>query len=263
MRRRALALVPVLALLACGEEDEPTAPVVDAADPLVESVTGALPRYLGAPEGAESAPPLAEARALLGAGRLDDARERLEALVEDDASGEAAFLLGWLHLRADRFAAARPHLARALELGPGFPKAKQVFYMYGRALQETGELEAARAAYEADGRLFPEGADGLHRLALLDLEEGALERCEERARKCLERFERPRDVAKARVLLAEVHLARGELEEARAELERAVSAFPHYEAFYKLSRLCARLGDEEAAERYLAEHERWRAEAGR
>ena len=46
-------------------------------------------------------------------------------------------------------------------------------------------------------------------------------------------------------------------------MERCVQAFPHYEVFYKLSQLCSRLGDEDAAARYLQEHERWRARAGR
>ena len=135
--------------------------------------------------------------------------------------------------------------------------------LYGRCLQETGDLAGARAAYEADVALFPEGADGRFRLAQLDFEAGELDRCEEQARARLERFARSQDVAKTHARLADVHLARDEPEAARVALETCVGVFPHYESLYTLSRVCARLGDDEAAARYLREHQVWRARAGR
>jgi len=258
-----LAAAACFAAPACS--DSPTA------DPAAEStaadaaarVQAALPRFRDATPPTKSAPAMAEPRKLAGAGRSDEAIRLLEALAPRDSTGEAAFLLGSLHCGRERHALALPWLERALEHGPTFPKARQLFYLYGRCLQETGDLAGARAAYEADASLFPDQADGLHRLALLDLEEGDLDRCETRARAALERFERPRDLAKTHALLADVHLARGDRAAARAALERCVQAFPHYEALYKLSRVCAQLGDEPAAAHYLEEHRRWRARAGR
>jgi len=245
-------------LAACG--GAPQAPAGGAA----ARVRAALPAYEASAGPERSADRrFDQVRELLRAGRADEARARLEALAADDPSHEAEFLLGYLHHQAERHALALPHFERALAGGPTFPKARQVFFLYGRSLQETGDLVGARAAYEADSRLFPDEADGLYRLALLDLEQGDLPSAESRARACLERFQRPRDRAKAHALLADVHLAREDLPAARAELERCVATFPHYEAFYKLSRVCDRLGEREAAERYLAEHRAWREKAGR
>jgi len=202
-------------------------------------------------------------RQLLQAGRLDEARGQLEAAVADEATGEAAFLLGWIANKGERHAIAARWFGEALDHGPRFPKASHTFYLYGRCLQEVGDLDGARAAYEADVALFPDGADGRFRLAQLDFEAGQLDRCEANARACLGRFARPQDVAKTHALLADVHLARGDPEAARAALEACVGIFPHYEALYTLSRVCARLGDDAAAARYLEEHRVWRARAGR
>jgi tetratricopeptide (TPR) repeat protein len=262
---RALRLVlPLLcvALFGCADRQAP-APATGSTGDAAARIRAALPRFRAATPPGRSAPALADARALLQAGRREDARAALEAELPRDPTGEAAFLLGWLHLDAQRYALALPLFERALERGPVFPKARRIFYLYARCLQETGDLAGGRAGYEADDLLFPTEPDAAYRLALLDFEEGDLASCEARARASLERFERPRDVAKAYALLADVLLVRDELGEARGALERCVELFPHYEAYYKLSRACARLGDEEAAERYLAEHRLWRARAGR
>ena len=230
----------------------------------VDVVAAALPLFRADPGPETTADPrIAAAKRAAAEGRVEEALAELGELADDDPTAEAAFLVGWLHYQADRYELALPWIARAVEAGPTFPKARQVFFLYGRCLQESGDLAGARAAYGADSELFPDEADGLYRLALLDLEEGDLEACERRARTALERFERPRDLAKTHALLADVHLARDDLQGARDALEACVGAFPHYEAFYKLSRACVRLGDDEAAERYLALHREWRARAGR
>lgn len=242
----------------CGDRRPPTA---DAPTP-AERVRAALPSFQATTPPADSAEPrVAQVRKLLQAQRWEEARSALEVLVPADPSNEAAFLLGWLHHERERYPLALPWLARALEGGPTYPKARQVFFLYGRCLQETGELAGARAAYEADQLLFPDGGDGLFRLALLDFEEGRLEDSERRLGGALERFERPRDRAKVHAHLADVHLTRGELDAARSALELCVALFPHYEAFYKLSRLCTRLGDDAAAARFLDLHRQWRARA--
>ena len=104
--------------------------------------------------------------------------------------------------------------------GPLYRRARQVFYLFGRSLQETGDLAGARAAYAADASLFPDQADGLYRLALLDLEEGALLTCVQRASACLERFTKPRDLAKTHALMGDVAAAMGEdLDDAEGEGE--------------------------------------------
>lgn len=257
---RVLAALILASALACADR-EASADV--AGSSAAAAVRAALPSFRDATPPTRSAAALEEPRAWIAAGRRDEARARLEALAPEEPTGEAAFLAGWLHHEDERYALAADWLARALAHGPTFPKARRVFFLYGRSLQETGDLEGARAAYEADDELFPAEGDAAFRLAQLDLESGDLASCEARARDALARFERPRDVAKTHALLGDVHLARDELGEARAAYERCVAAFPHYEVFYKLSRLCARMGDEEAAARFMEEHRRWRERAGR
>lgn len=202
-------------------------------------------------------------RVLLRESKNAEAISRLEAMEQDDPTGEASFLLGYLHANSERWALARPHLQAALSAGPLYPRARQVFYLFGRSLQETGDLAGARAAYAADASLFPDQADGLYRLALLDLEEGALLTCVQRASACLERFTKPRDLAKTHALMGDVAAAMGEDLEARRAYERCVELFPHYEVFYKLAQLCRRMGDEEAAVRNLELHAQWKRQAGR
>ncbi len=230
-----------------------------ATDGSIQRLDAALPRFQSEDPPAKSVDERAAAiRLLLGQARWKSAQAELERWWQSEAAGEAAFLLGWMHHKQGHFALALPWLERALAAGPTYPKARQVFFLFGRCLQESGHLKEARRAYEADGLLYPEGGDSPFRLALLDFEEGQLVSCEARLITALERFDTPREKAKVLAHLADLHLARDELGPARARLEECVKLYPHYEAFYKLSKVCARLGDEAAAQAALEQHRYWR-----
>ncbi len=268
MSRSAVALIVVGACalsIGCSDDSTPNpAPVVQTVvRNSVARIHAALPKYRGVPFPTDTSPALAGPRKSIQDGHADKALSELEALAPKDTTGEAAFLMGWLHHEKQRFALALPYFEAALESGPRYRNAHYAFFYYGRCLQETGDLTGARAAYEASNELLPDQAAGIFRLALLDMEAGDLELCESRARAALELFERPRDVAKTHALLADIHLARDEPELARDALVLCVETFPHYEVFYRLSRLSARLGEDEDAARYLEQHRIWRARAGR
>lgn len=259
--RRALLLL--LALCMSCAEPAPEPSVYPLAPVQVVRIRVALPDYIAALESEPAAPRHAQIRAWISAGQTDLAEAALHALLAKGADGEASFLMGWTLYAQTRYAQALPHLQACVSAGPGYPQAERAFFLLGRCLQERGDLQAARAAYEADIRLLPDQGQGRFRLAQLDLEAGVLEACEAGARAALEHFTRPRDQAKTHALLADVMEARDDLAGARVELELCVQLFPHYEAFYKLSRLCGQLGDQAAAKRYLQEHQLWRTRAGR
>lgn len=250
--RKQITLCVVLLAAGCAPASDTLRARVQAALPLFETQT---------PPDASTDSRANEIRQQLAQARWDIAEAALESWWERSADGEAAFLLGWLHHKQKRFALALPWLERALDAGPTYPKAGQVFFLLGRCLQETGDLRGARQAYSADGVLFPNGGDSPFRLALLDFEAGHLDACEERLTAALERFSTPREKAKVHAHRADLHLARGDLAAARLGLERCVSLFPHHEAFYKLSRVCSRLGDEAAASAALELHRSWRERA--
>lgn len=262
---RASALLLLGLCTACSPDARAPSPDPQAPRVALESarLAAALPAYIAALETQPAAPRHTEIRNWIASGQSDRAVDALSALLEQAEDGEAAFLMGWTLYGQTRYAQALPHLRSAVAAGPGYPQAERVFFLLGRSLQERGDLAGAQAAYEADVRLIPDQGQGHFRLAQLELEAGELDACESRARLALERFIRPRDKAKTHALLADVAEARDDLQAARAELEHCVQLFPHYEAFYKLSRLCDQLGDQPAAERYLREHQLWRTRAGR
>ena len=265
--RRALLLLLALCP-SCDETAPALAPVPEqpAIPPEVAQIQAALPDYVAALVQQPSAPRHKQIRNLIAAGQAEQAEQAIDALVAllaKGPDGEASFLMGWTLFGQTRYAQALPHLQACVRAGPGYPQAERAFFLLGRCFQERGDLQAARAAFEADIRLLPDQGQGHFRLAQLELESGDLKACERRARAALERFTRLRDKAKTHALLANVFEARGDLPRARTELERCVELFPHYEALYKLSRICERLGDQAAAERYLEEHQLWRTRAGR
>ena len=233
-----------------------------ASDTIRARMQAALPLFEAqSPPDASTDARAKEVRQQLAQAQWDAAQATLESWWGQDSDGEAAFLLGWLHHQQKRYALALPWVERALDAGPTYPKAGQVFFLLGRCLQETGDLQGAREAYTADGVLFPDGGDSPFRLALLDFEEGRLDDCEGRLTAALERFSAPRDKAKVLAHRADLHLARDDPAAARLSLEQCVSLFPHYEAFYKLSQICARLGDEAAASAARELHLLWRERA--
>lgn len=254
------AAVLLLASLAgsCGQED--TGP---AGDPLTSAIAQAEARYAAAPSTKKHAASVIAARDAMARRDFPEAIRLLSSLAPGEVTGEAWFLLGTSHAQLKQDALAVAAFEEALAAGPGFPRDRQLFYLLGRSLQELGRLAPARAAYGVDSRLMPEQGDAHFRLALLDFELGELDASMDHARLALERFERPQDLAKVHAHLADLALAEGEHERARRELEKSVQLFPHYEALYELSRLCARAGDDEAAAAYLQAHQELRRRAGR
>jgi len=221
-----------------------------------------------------SAPPKARplARELAGAARAIEERRFAEGralaeahLAEHPDDGQAAFLIGLAHTYADNHGAARPWLERARAREPGLVA---VHELLGACLFRLGELAAARASYATYLALVPGDPKGHYGLGLIELEETRLETAAERFRQALALFDElerraPREAAARRAergechaRLGEVHFARGELAEARAALERATTLAPeNISAFYTLSLVYRRLGEEALAEAAATRYE--------
>ncbi|MBI2970385.1 MAG: tetratricopeptide repeat protein [Gammaproteobacteria bacterium] len=70
---------------------------------------------------------------------------RLEAMLAKEETALLRFTLGGAYLREKRFEEALRHLARAVELDPGYSAA---WKLYGRCLVECGQKDQARTIYD-------------------------------------------------------------------------------------------------------------------
>ncbi|MCL6565678.1 MAG: tetratricopeptide repeat protein [Acidobacteriia bacterium] len=189
--------------------------------------------------------------ALTALGEREPARaayERAVALKDDFA--EAHLHLGLLLLDADP-AAAVPHLARASAL---LTDAAQPRYLWGLALERSGQMEPAVARYREAIRLDDKNFDAHFALARVLLRTNQPAAAEVAFRAALER--KP-DAAAARLGLAESLITQGKLEAAVPELEAYLAAQPEdYDSRLQLAAVYLDLERWEAA---LAELDRVRA----
>lgn len=223
---RALVLVPLAGLLACGPSTPsvPALPELGGRDPEVRAAVEHLHGELSGAPGDVAL--LTEWAMLLDANELD-----------------AAALSAWR-----RLAALQPEEAR-------------IHYHVARVSERRGELEAAQAALERTLALAPDYAPAHARLGRLLLEAGRLAE----AAAPLERALALEPGAPGPVLaLARLDLLRGDAAAARARLEPLVAVHPREPyANSLLARACATLGDERSAARHLAAEELAGAPSGR
>ncbi len=236
-----------------GPSDTPPAESAQTSTPPAASVSSSsLPPELP--------PELKPVARLIGERRTALARQVLSAHLEghpDD--GHAEFLLGLSFHREKRYALAKPHFARAVELAPEY---HPTYHFQGWCLYWLGETGPARTAFEAHLGHAPTEGDSHFGLGVIDLDEDRLDDAERRFRRAIElqagNPRRGKDVSKAHARLADIHIRRDDLPAARAELIAATGLWPeHYAAFYKLSRVLRRLGENEAADEAFESYRIW------
>ena len=251
----------------CGDA-KPAAPARGPAPPAGGS-TRPLPDPEAEGEGPAQAvslelgPELRVITLLIAQNRAPEARGQLEAYRQaHPRDGRAAFLLGLTYHREKRYALARPLFEEATRLEPGYPT---TYHFLGWCLYYLGEPDAARKAFEQHLRHVEEG-DSYFGIGLIDLDQDRLDDAASRFRQAIAlqegRRDRVREVSKAHARLADVYLRREELPAARDELRRATELWPqHYTAFFKLSRVLARLGDAKGADDAFRLYRYWQARA--
>jgi len=211
------------------------------------------------------APELREVTRAVADQRFEAAQELARRYVASHPSdGQATFLLGMTHYWTGNYGAARPWLERALELEPD---TYVIHDSLGYCLFMLGDLRGARREYEAFLSAVPLEPKAHYGLGLIELEETRLAEAEERFERAIELFDelnrsdpaqvaaRQPEFAECHARLGEVHFARADYEAARAELSLATQICPgNISAFYTLSLVYRRLGEEEladqAADRY-------------
>jgi len=204
-------------------------------------------------------PPLAEdlipAFRQIEAGSYGPARLRLRrVLAERPEDGQAHFLLGLSFHQEKQYARAAAHFEAATEHTPNYGPA---WYFLGWARFYLGEPEPAESAFERHRAMHPEEPDTRFALGLIAMEYDDLREAERHFRTSIELLEARggagRDIAKARVRIADIMMLNGDDSAARSELVMAIALHHEsYEAHYKLSRVLTRLGDDEAAARSYA-----------
>lgn len=201
---------------------------------------------------------------LIAGGQNQTARTRLEAFVaQNPDDGQAAFLLGLTYHREKRYALAEPWFTAALRLEPGY---YTTYHFLGWCLYYLGDMAGSRAAFERHLEFAPDEGDSHFALGLIALDEDRLDDAERRFRTAIELQRdnpgRRRDVSKAHARLADVYIRRDQVQEAKAELLLATELWPqHYTAFYKLSRVLNRLGENEAADEAFRQYKFWEERA--
>jgi tetratricopeptide (TPR) repeat protein len=242
-----LAAFPVLLATGCERAPEPAA----ASAPT-------RPRAL--------APDLVPVYRLIAQGRFEPARSMAQqVLAARPHDAQAMLLIGLTYAKADNHGAAEPWFERSLASDPDY----YIGHEYrGDSLFRLGRLVEARRHFEAFLGVVPDEPKAHYQLGLVDAEEGKLTDAEARFRRAIElmqelREREPRvyatrtpELAGYHARIADLHVARGAYEAARDELILATELCPeNISAFYTLSVVQRRLGDDERADAALARYE--------
>jgi tetratricopeptide (TPR) repeat protein len=193
--------------------------------------------------------------ALLRNKQTERGQRILDRILRRGDSAEARLLLGTARLNALEYQDALADLRKAAELNPHLPG---VYSYLGRAEMDSGDMAAARAAFEKELAQNPiDYESNLNLAVLLKQDEDYVG-----ARKLLDRalLVRPGDL---RVLyqVGSIELAQGKLEAARATFEGVVKQAPEFvEAHISLATTYYRLRRREDGDRERALVQKLKAE---
>jgi tetratricopeptide (TPR) repeat protein len=205
---------------------------------------------------------MARCKGLIDAGLYGAARARLEPIVDRHPGwARATALLALTYYKENRFEAAVPLFAKALEADP---REIAVRPLYGWSLYSLGELDAAEEMFESLLERKPDYAPAHYALGKIHLDRDQVDAARahfERTVGLATEQGDPAMAGRAHARLGDLHVRLGDLEAAKRELELAVALFPdEYQALFKLSRVLQRLGDADGA---AAARERFEAAKAR
>jgi tetratricopeptide (TPR) repeat protein len=185
--------------------------------------------------------------ALLRDKQVERGQRVVDRILRNGESAEARLLLGMAKLEALEYPAAIADLSKATELNPRLP---DVYSYLGQAQMASGDMAAARAAFEKELAQNPNDFESNLRLAVLLKQDGDYDRARVLLGRALR--VRPGDDA-ALYQVGSVDLAAGETEHACAAFEKVVKQAPDFlEAHVSLAQVYYRLkrkadGDRERA----------------
>jgi tetratricopeptide (TPR) repeat protein len=174
--------------------------------------------------------------ALIRDKRIEEGQVLVDRILRNGDSAEAHLMLGMARFEALEYPAAIADLNKAVELNPDLP---DIYSYLGRAEMASGDMAAARTAFENELARNPNDFESNLRLAVLLKEDGDYDRAHQLLKRAL--LVRPDDPA-ALYQVGSTDLAAGDLEGARAILEQVIKQAPQFlEAHVSLAQVYYRL----------------------
>ncbi len=188
---------------------------------------------------------------LLHQGNYVEVQLRLAPLAEQhpDHARVQLYLALAFH-KQKKYEQALPLFERAIALDPGYAPARM---FYGWCLYYLGRIDEADKQFTSYLKSHAGYADAHFALGLIAFDRDQLAAATTQFGAAIDIAARTGQKvveSKARARLGDVHMREANLPAARAEFERSIALNPsNYTVYFKLSRVCTRLGDTAAAER--------------
>lgn len=168
----------------------------------------------------------------------------LNRILKDGDSAETHLLLGMSKYEAMEYPAAIADLSKAAEIDPSLP---DVYSYLGQAQMASGDMQAARAAFEKELSTNPNDFESNVRLAVLLKQDGNYDRARELLNRAL--LVRPKDPG-ALYQVGATYLASGDMNRALRSLEALVKEYPDFlEPHVSLAQVYYRLRRKEDGDR--------------
>jgi len=193
-------------------------------------------------------PRLEVVRRMLGDQQYVQARVVGEAVLKEHPGlGRAEFFLGLALSKMKQYEQSRPHFEAAIKTGDPFPERKHAHHFMAWASYHLGELDRAKAEFEAHVALVGDEPDSIFALGIIAFDEDRLDEAEARFKKSIELQSGPtaskRDVAKAWARLGDISMRLDDPAKAEDQFMKSLALYPdHYEVWSKLARSRDRLG---------------------
>ena len=182
--------------------------------------------------------------ALLKNKQRDEGAAVIDRILRDGDSAESHLLLGMTKFEAMQYPEAIADLMRAAEINPNLP---DVYSYLGQAQMASGDMNAAREAFEKEVSGNPNDFESNVRLAVLLKQEGNYERALALLNRAL--LVRPQDPG-ALYQVGATYLASGDTNHACSSLESVVKQYPEFlEAHVSLAQVYYRLRRKQEGDR--------------
>ncbi|HLV86347.1 MAG TPA: tetratricopeptide repeat protein [Candidatus Sulfotelmatobacter sp.] len=182
--------------------------------------------------------------ALLRNKQREEGAAVIDRILRNGESAETHLLLGMSKFEALEYPAAIADLNKAAELNPNLP---DLYSYLGQAQMASGDMKAAREAFEKELATNPNDFESNVRLAVLLKQDGNYERAHQLLDRAL--LVRPKDPG-ALYQVGATDLAAGDMNRACSVLETLVKQYPEFlEAHVSLAQVYYRLKRKEAGDR--------------
>ena len=182
--------------------------------------------------------------ALLRNKQRDEGAAVIDRILRNGESAESHLLLGMTKFEAMEYPEAIADLTKAAEINPNLP---DVYSYLGQAQMASGDMKAARDAFEKELAVNPNDFESKVRLAVLLKQDSDYERAHELLNRSL--LVRPNDPG-ALYQVGATYLAAGDMNRALTSLQDVIKQYPQFlEAHVSLAQVYYRLKRKEDGDR--------------